>query len=118
MKRYSFSIPYHIGEKLTPKERFVYYELCRLAAPKPMRDEDFGISLEPGSLVTSHYRLSKIIDYPYSMTAITIDHLAYKKLISLFPLEHEEYRSYYVVKVNDYEQNEPRIRHDEPLFPF
>jgi hypothetical protein len=117
VKRYAFSVPHHVVEKLTPKERFVYYELCRLAATEPTKDEYFGIPLDPGSLITSHYRLSKLVDYAYSLTAITMDNLVHKDLIQLLPIEHEDYQSYYLVRIKDFDQGR-KIRPEERLFPF
>jgi hypothetical protein len=116
-KPYSFSVPYDVAEKLTPKERFVYYELCRLAATEPTKDTTFGVTLEPGSLITSHYRLSKVLDYAYSQTAIIIEHLAYKDLVEITPIAQGGFQSYYLIRVKSMDQG-TKVRPEDRLFPF
>ncbi|WP_124728543.1 hypothetical protein [Staphylospora marina] len=99
MRPHTFQIPYSVVERLTPKERFVYYELCRLGSPVDTVDETFKIPVPKGAFITSHYRMSKELDMAYSLTALLIEGLAEKGLIEWSPIEHEEFRSYYLVRV-------------------
>jgi hypothetical protein len=101
MKPYTFHIPYSVADKLTPKERFIYYEMCRLASREEKVDEDFKIPLPKGAFITSHYRMSKLLDYAYSLTSILIEGLAEKGLIEITPVQHEEFQSYYIVRVKE-----------------
>jgi hypothetical protein len=106
MKPHTFSIPYSVVDKLPAAERFLYYELCRLAAYEDTTDEDFKIPLSKGELVTSHYRLSKVLDYPYSKTAFAVENLEEKGLIQISILDDPEFKSYYVVQVKEIVPNE------------
>ncbi|TCS95541.1 hypothetical protein [Hazenella coriacea] len=83
----SFTIPYEIVDPLSPTERFVYYELCRLAVRQNTLNEEFRIRIPKGSLITSTLRLSKILDMAYSKTGVTLDVLADRSLIEMIPLE-------------------------------
>lgn len=98
-----FSIPYDIVNNLSAGERFVYYEFCRLAATKEHIDPVFKIRVPQGALVTSHYRMSKILDLPYVTTALSIEQLYEKKLIAVRPVEFEDFYSYYMVKVVNFQ---------------
>ncbi|SEM81812.1 hypothetical protein [Lihuaxuella thermophila] len=87
MQKHTFSVPYSVVEKLPAKERFLYYELCRLAAPRNYFDTEFKISVPKGGLISSTRRLSNIIDYSYSLTSELIDNLVEKKLIEMTPID-------------------------------
>jgi hypothetical protein len=102
MKQPTFSIPYSVVDKLPPRERFVYYELCRLAATQDMVNEEFRIRIPKGALVTSYLRFSKILDMAYSATAVAMESLAEKNLIELTPLDTgSEHSVFFVVQVKE-----------------
>lgn len=118
-----FSIPYDIVNRLTAGERFVYYEFCRLAATKEYIDPVFKIRVPQGALVTSHYRMSKILDLPYVTTVLSIEQLYEKKLIAVRPVEFEDFYSYYMVKVVNFQPSPSshdsyRVPPEERIFPF
>lgn len=122
MKPKAFCIPYEIVDNLTAGERFVYYEFCRLAATENKIDSDFKIRIPQGALITSHYRMSKILDLPYSITVYSIERLYKKGLIDVRPVEFEDFSSYYMVRVRNYYPIESvaplRTPMNERIFPF
>jgi hypothetical protein len=108
MKPHRFSIPYSVVEKLPPDERFVYYELNRLAASEDTVDEDFKINLPKGCLITSNLRLAKITDQAYSKVAIAMERLEEKGLIEIRSINSREFQSFFMVCVKE------MIADDEP----
>jgi hypothetical protein len=101
MKPHRFSIPYSVVEKLPPDERFIYYELNRLAASEDTVDEDFKIRLPKGCLITSNLRLAKLTDQAYSKVAIAMERLAEKGLIDIRSIDSPEFQSFYMVCVKE-----------------
>lgn len=102
MERRTFSVPYSVVDKLSPSERFVYYELCRLSAQEDVWDEEFQMRVPKGSLLTSHLRFAKEIDMPYSSTSIALDELAAKGWIEVTPLDIGlKYQTFYMIHVKD-----------------
>ncbi|MBH8604235.1 hypothetical protein [Thermoactinomyces sp. CICC 10522] len=114
MKPHTLSIPYSVVDKLPAAERFVYYELCRLAAYEDMTDEDFKIPLSKGELVTSHYRLAKVLDYPYSKAALAIESLEKKGLIEISMINDPEFKTYYVVHIKKIVPDDQPIENEVP----
>ncbi len=101
MQKHTFSVPYSVVEKLPAKERFLYYELCRLAAPQDRFDEDFKVYVPKGGLISSAWRLSNILDYPYSLTSELIENLAEKELIELKRVKTRNFSSYFMIRLNE-----------------
>lgn len=102
MQKHTFSVPYSVVEKLPAKERFLYYELCRLAAPRDYFDQDFKISVPKGGLISSAWRLSKIADYPYSLTCELIENLVEKELIEMTPVDTDsEVSAFFMIRLRE-----------------
>ncbi|MBA4602916.1 hypothetical protein [Thermoactinomyces mirandus] len=112
MKPHSFQIPYSVADKLPPAERFVYYELSRLASTKTRTDNIFRVRIPPRGLIINHFRLAKEMDYPYTKVASAMEHLEKKGLIEIHPLKNKEFKSYYLVYLK-------KIYHEEkvPISP-
>ena len=117
MKPHSFQIPYSVVDKLPPMERFVYYELSRLASPVAKKDTIFRVNIPPRGLIINHFRLAKEMDFPYSRVSCAMEQLEKKELIEIHPLNNKEFRSYYLVYVRKvYQENE--IPLSPPEFSF
>lgn len=102
MRSSTFSIPYSVVEKLPPSERFVYYELCRLATPQAKVDEEFRVQIPAGACISSNLRLSKILDFTYAQTARAIEDLLERNLIELTPLDTDsEYQTFFIIQIKE-----------------
>ncbi|MBD1372059.1 hypothetical protein IC620_06760 [Hazenella sp. IB182357] len=98
---HNIQVPYSVVENLPPAERFLYYELCRLATDHATVDDQFDIHLTKGVLITSNYRLSKILDYAYSLVERSMEALMDKGLIDISYINEREFPSFYMVRVKE-----------------
>ncbi|MGA8941969.1 MAG: hypothetical protein WB502_04535 [Thermoactinomyces sp.] len=115
MRPHSFQIPYSVANKLPPDERFVYYELSRLASTKTRTDNIFRVRVPARGLIINYFRLAKEMDFPYTKVAFAMEHLQKKGLIEIHPLRNREFKSYYFVYLKKI-YNEEEIPISPPQF--
>lgn len=79
----SFIIQRDIVSSLPPRERFLYYELTRLAVEDEIIHEEYNITIPRGCWIISYRKLAQLVDMPLKSVQNAVKNLVEKGMIQI-----------------------------------